>query len=291
MNHSARWRAAAALALAAALWALPAAASCTGDARKDFRACRAGCKEQFQTARDGCLNRDHTCVEGCRALRADCTDATGIEAALEACNDTLAAARRTCRQNHEDGPDRDQCIDQAQLVAFQCRDQARETAQDALLQCRKAFRACTKGCPAVPPAAAGTRQCKRDANRAFKECNVACREDFQVAKDACRNLNHDCVEACRAGRHDCLDPVLDALDAAVAACKATRDTAVQTCKDLYAEGTAERDQCIDNAQAAAFQCRDQAKEDARPGVEACRAGFEGCIEACPPASPSGAFLD
>ena len=49
--------------------------------------------------------------------------------------------------------------------------------------------------------------------------------------------------------------------------------------------------CIEQARVVAFQCRDQAREDAKPGFAACRAGFKTCVQACPPASPSGAFLN
>jgi hypothetical protein len=61
-----------------------------------------------------------------------------------------------------------------------------------------------------------------------------------------------------------------------------RDAAIATCRQLYAEGTAERDQCIDNAQVDAFRCRDQANEDARPGLQACKQQFQACVQICPP---------
>jgi hypothetical protein len=50
--------------------------------------------------------------------------------------------------------------------------------------------------------------------------------------------------------------------------------------------------CIEQAEVAAFQCRDDARNAARPGFASCRAGFKSCVQACPPPpSPSGAFLD
>src|SRR5262245_14508798 len=138
------------LAPAAALAGNP----CIGDARQQFLESQTQCREDFQTAKDGCLNRDHACVEVCRAQRGVCVEATGIEAALEACNATTRAAKVTCRdQNPPDSKELDQCIDQAQVVGFQCRDGAREAALPALEECRDAFGGCARVCP--PPDAAG----------------------------------------------------------------------------------------------------------------------------------------
>ena len=275
----------AALSLLIGASAARAADPCMVDAKVEYRDCKAGCKEDYQAAKDACLDRDHACVEVCRAERADCRDATGIDAAIDACNDALDAARQQCRDTYASGtPERDACIDQAQVVAFQCRDQAREDAKPALKECRKQFRTCASGCALnQPPNPTGKKQCKKDALAAFLACQATCREDFQIAKDGCKNRDHACAEQCRAERAECRRPVRDQFNADVAACKATRDAAVDNCKALYADGTPERDQCIDNAQVAAFQCRDQAHEDARPGLAACRQEFRTCIGACPPA--------
>ena len=259
---------------------------CVGDASGTYKDCKGGCKEDFQTAKDTCLNRDHACVEACREDRRHCRDASGIDDAIAQCDATLVAARRACRQNNPTDPDnRDKCIDQAQVVAFQCRDHAREVAKPALKQCRKDFQECAQACPpADPPSSADPKQCKADAKTAYQGCKAGCVEDFQAAKDECRNRDHVCVEGCRATRDDCLEPVLNSLVADYAACNATRDGAIQNCKDTYAAGTPERATCIDNAQVAAFQCRDQAREDARPGLDQCRADFQTCAQGCPPIS-------
>jgi hypothetical protein len=260
--------------------------SCVGDAAGGYKNCKADCKEDFQVAKDTCLNRDHACVEACREDRRHCRDATGIDDAIAQCDATLVGARRTCRQNNPtDAGQRDHCIDQAQDVAFQCRDAAREAAKSGLKQCRKDFQACAQACPpANPPSSADPKQCKSDAQEAYQACKGGCVEAFQTAKDECRNRDHVCVEGCRADRDVCLGPKLDALVAAYAACNATRDGDVQNCKNLYGAGTPERDTCIDNAQLAAFQCRDQAREDARPGLDQCRADFQACAQGCPPIS-------
>ena len=236
-----------------------AAGPCIDDAKRQFKDCKATCKEDFQVAKDACLNRDHDCVEVCRARRAECRDAHPAAT-----------------------PARDQCIDQVQVIGFQCRDDAREAARPALRRCRRSFRVCAYGC-ALPgtPDRAGVRQGKIDALATYVTCQTECVEDRQVAKDACLNRDHVCVERCRADRENCRQPILTELASDVAACNGTRDAAIQNCKDLFAEGTPDRDQCCDNAQVEAFQCRDQAREDAAPGLRTCRANFRTCVEGCP----------
>ncbi len=76
--------------------------------------------------------------------------------------------------------------------------------------------------------------------------------------------------------------MLAALAADIAACNATRETAIQNCRDLYPNDPVALDQCIDNAQVEAFQCRDTAREARRPDIENCRALFRACAQACPP---------
>jgi hypothetical protein len=258
---------------------------CTRVAKEAKKECKAECKEDFQIAKDACLNRDHACVEVCRAERANCRDASGRDAAIAVCDAALADAKQICRDTYLAGtPERDQCIDQAQVVAFQCRDQAREDTKGALRECRRSFKACARACPpADPPSSVDPVQCKIDAKAAYAVCKDACVEDFQLAKDICRNRDHACVEVCRDARDVCRQPVIDQLASAVAICKATRDTEVQNCRDLYPEDPVALDTCIDNAQVTAFQCRDQAREDARPGFEGCRQDFRDCVLTnCPP---------
>ena len=261
-----------------------AADPCVLDAKNEAKECKATCLEDYQAAKDACLDRDHACVEACRADRYDCRQATGIDDAIAACNATLDGARAQCRADHPAGsPERDHCIDQAQVVAFQCRDSAREQAKPALKACRKTFRLCAVGCaPNQPPNPTGRKQCMIDALAAYTTCRAECKEDFQVAKDACKNRDHACVEQCRDQRAECRSTPLAQRQQAIDQCNATRDAAKDNCKSLYGEGTPERDQCIDNAQVAAFECRDQANEDARPALKQCRDQFQSCVQACPP---------
>jgi hypothetical protein len=259
---------------------------CIDDAKQTFTDCKGDCKEGYQVAKDNCINRLHSCVEGCRAGRSECVDATNLDEDLAACRDTLRAAKDQCRTDHAgDDAAIDDCIDQAQVVAFLCRKQARRDAKPEISACRAGFRACVKACPPAPTGEViDPRQCKLDAKDAYLACKADCREDFQAQKDVCLNRDHDCVEGCRANRDGCRQPVEDDLDAAIASCNTTRDSAIANCKSLYPEGD-DRDTCITNAQIAAFECRDQAREDARPRFQACRDAFQDCAEACPPAQP------
>jgi hypothetical protein len=260
------------------------AGQCVKAAAGDYKDCKAGCKETLQTAKDACINKDHDCVEACRDVRADCRDATGFDAAIKACNTDKETQIANCKQIYGPGtPERDQCIDNAQVDGFVCRLGVRKAKKPALAECRTAFKGCVHACPAGAGPQVDRKQCRSDAKQEGKACGADCREDFQVDKDACRNLDHDCVEQCRADRQGCRQPVQDGLDADIASCKATRDGAIAACN-----GDAS---CIEQARVVAFECRDQAREDAKPGFAACRATFKSCVQSCAPASPSGAFLN
>jgi hypothetical protein len=271
------------LALAVATgFATQAAAGDIGQCIKtgsvEYKECKGICKEDFQTAKDACLNKDHVCVEACREERADCRDATGFDAEIDACNDDKEIAIANCKSIYGvDTPERDQCIDNAQLAAFQCRDQAREDNKDELKACRTAFRTCHGVCPPGAGPVVDPKTCKLEAKDGYRACGAACREDFQITKDVCRNRDHACVEQCRTDRQACNAPVQTTLDAAVAVCKATKQAAITACNG--------DDACIDQAQAVAFGCRDDAREAARPGFQACRETFKTCAQACPPAAP------
>jgi hypothetical protein len=280
------------LASAAALTLLAGAARadgnpCIDDAVQQFLECRGQCKEDFQIAKDACLGRDHDCMEVCRAKREDCRQQTGIDEDLAACNAQLYAAKQNCRQDpaNPTGSDNlDHCIDQAQVVAFQCRDAARERWRPELQVCRAEFRACAKACPEVPGNNIDPVQCRIDAKAAYKQCKADCREQLQTQKDLCRNRDHDCVEVCRARRDDCRKPIEDQLNADIEACNAQLASDKQQCQNAFPNDPAGLDQCIDNAQVTAFTCRDDARERARPGFANCRQQFQSCAELCPPAS-------
>jgi hypothetical protein len=210
-------------------------------------------------------------------------DALSLDEDLAACEVTLRRAKRMCRDDNPAGSlERDGCIDREQVAAFQCRDRARERARPGLKACHAGFRACTNACQPGDGEVTDAAQCKRDAGGAYRTCRATCTEDFQFQRDACRNRDQVCVEGCRADRDSCRQPVEDQLSSDIADCNATRTLVVQGCRNTKPEGP-ERDQCIDDAQVAAFICRDQAHEDARPGFEACRELFHSCAQGCPPA--------
>lgn len=128
-------------------------------------------------------------------------------------------------------------------------------------------------------------QCVLDAKAQKQLCTSTCQDNFRFAKDLCWNVNHDCADACRADRDTCVAPIYAALQGCLDSCDATLDGAKADCRALYAEGTPERDQCIDLAQTVAFQCRDTCREQLdRIGLGLCRAAFRNCIVACPPAN-------
>ena len=261
---------------------------CQADAQQGYRECKRACKESYQLAKDTCYNLDHPCVEVCRDERNVCNQPilTECDAAIDTCNETLAGAKAVCRDSYPDGtPERDACIDQAQVVAFICRDGAREIARPGLKTCRRAFRICvsTECPPDAPVDRATARACKNDAKHIYEGCVMDCREEYQLAKDTCLDRDHACVEACREIREACRQPILEVRDLAIDACNDDRANAIETCQSLYEPGTPERDVCVDQAQVEAFRCRDRAREDARPGLKSCRDAFRTCAEACPPA--------
>src|SRR5262245_26701490 len=111
------------------------------------------CKDTMLEAKDSCLNRDHACVDVCRDTRYQCVIDTGLPAAVATCNAERDVEINNCKATFAAGSDeRDQCIDNAQVTAFMCRDDARDTRKDALVACRTGFKTCAKACgPANPP--------------------------------------------------------------------------------------------------------------------------------------------
>ena len=122
---------------------------CVRDANDAFRDCRAYCQEEMQAAKDECRNIPHECAEACRTVRDACVDDAmdELDACLAPCNTDLLTNKELCRRL-TDLAARDHCIDGAQIAAFVCRDECRESARVAvaLKQCGKAFRICLKGC-------------------------------------------------------------------------------------------------------------------------------------------------
>jgi hypothetical protein len=117
---------------------------CRQQAAADYKTCGATCREEFQFAKDTCRNRDHDCVEGCRAARDTCdqpVQAT-LDQALAQCKADKQHAIDLCNGDP-------MCIEGAQVVAFQCRDDAHEAARPGFAACQQDFEACARACP--PP--------------------------------------------------------------------------------------------------------------------------------------------
>jgi hypothetical protein len=155
-----RWSGVGAAVLCCALlWASGARASnsetkgqCLADARSDARTCVQVCRDDFRAAKDSCRDVDHDCAEAARAQRELCVG--DVLAALGACVESECAPFTTqigeCRATYPLGdPQRDACIDNAQLLRFQCRDACRESVQlfVGLKACRVEFRAAILACP------------------------------------------------------------------------------------------------------------------------------------------------
>ena len=118
---------------------------CKSEAKSAFQDCISECREVFQQAKDSCRNIDHVCAEDCRALYDACIvePLSDLAECKLPCNTSLVSAATICRTEFSRGThERDMCIDQAQIVAFACKDNCREQFQPALTLCRKAFKEC-----------------------------------------------------------------------------------------------------------------------------------------------------
>ncbi len=125
---------------------------CVIDANAEYKECRQYCLENMQVDKDSCRNIDHACAEACRAGFDTCigNPFNVLDACKAACMLELDDTRKQCRENFAAGTwALDTCIDRAQIDAFVCRDDCRESIHIAgvLKQCHKAERACMKACP------------------------------------------------------------------------------------------------------------------------------------------------
>jgi hypothetical protein len=134
---------------------------CVQDAKVQRGQCRTECDENFVIARDLCRNIDPECAAGCRSDQETCRApiVTALETCVDGCRDRLNAERAACPRR---GRGRDFCLDRAQVRAFLCRDDCRESLQvrAGLKACRDAFNGCMAGCglppePAPPVPTAG----------------------------------------------------------------------------------------------------------------------------------------
>ena len=129
----------------------PTVGQCVADARAEAKTCTELCRDEFRAAKDTCRSVDHDCAEAARGERAACVG--DVLAALAACVVEecagFAAQIEQCRATYPLGdPQRDACIDNAQLLRFQCRDACRESValHSGLRACRVEFRAAIRVC-------------------------------------------------------------------------------------------------------------------------------------------------
>lgn len=134
-----------------AAWGFTKNPQCVLDAKAEKQLCTSTCQDNFRADKDLCWNVNHDCADVCRAERDTCVAPiyTALQTCLDGCNATLDTAKATCRALYADGdPQRDVCIDQAQGVAFNCRDTCREQLdRDGIKLCRQAFHECIFACP------------------------------------------------------------------------------------------------------------------------------------------------
>lgn len=258
--------------------------ACLEAARGDYRECRQAANAALLLERQLCLGRDPACVRACAAREQDCGDATGIGPAIEACLGQERAAVSACRTRFPltESKKIEQCIDNARIAGFQCRNRARTGTAPELRRCRADFDACADGCgPGEPPR--GSRLCERDARLARSAAVAACNQTANADKSACANKDATCVESCHDARDACNEPARAALASAIVACDAERRAAAASCEAANPGGGAVLDQCLENADTAAFLCRQAASRAQEPAFAACVQQYVGCVRACPAA--------
>ena len=255
---------------------------CLEAARLSYRECRRDAAETHVTSRALCRGRDVACVQACLVGEVNCVAATGLGAALRTCLDDGAAAIKKCVTRFTtQAKKRAQCIDKAQLSAFQCRNGARRSRRRDLVACTAEYRQCAVPCgPNQPPR--GSRLCLVQALQTKNQAVATCNQVADADKIACTGKEATCVQTCRDARTTCATPLEDAIDAAEESCEATRRAAVATCQATNPPG-AGRDACIQTADSDAFVCRDDAREAQAPGLAQCTKTYVGCVHACPPA--------
>jgi hypothetical protein len=125
---------------------------CMQDAKDIRTECKASCDEDFVISRDLCRNIDPECAATCRGAHGECRDAifAALDQCVDGCRVQLNIDRAACPKR---GRSRDFCLDRAQVRAFVCRDDCRETlnVRPGLVSCRDDFRSCMTGCVVTVP--------------------------------------------------------------------------------------------------------------------------------------------
>jgi hypothetical protein len=127
---------------------------CVADARATQKTCSQVCRDDFLSAVDTCRGQNHDCAQAARDAREACV--SDVLHTLGQCVDDTCGVFKTlidqCRTDFAAGsPERDACVDGAQVQNFQCRDQCRETVKlfQSLKTCRDEFKTDIHAC--TPP--------------------------------------------------------------------------------------------------------------------------------------------
>jgi hypothetical protein len=254
---------------------------CLTASRSARQDCVSSASGAFQSDLEGCLELDRTCLDACRAERQDCRTATGLGEARAACQQAQAADKAECTARFRVGSRKwARCIYRARTRMFRCRLDASREARRALRECRRSFVACSEACaPGVPPD--GVAVCRQEAKAERQAAVDQCQDDFVLSASACIDKDATCVDGCDDARDASNAPTQADFQAAYAQCTSTRNAAVAACQAEFPDDQAALEQCIEDAQAAAFTCRDAALEAAQPGLAACSMTWGECIQACP----------
>ena len=147
--------------------------------------------------------------------------------------------------------------------------------------------------------------CRQQAKADYKSCKTDCRSDFTDARAACLGVSPGCFAACLDGRKECIDTAEQPLTDCLALCQPPLDAAKAACRTQCGCGGSSNPcgfnpcfiGCVNPAEDVAFLCRNACRDAfrlntaAQAAIAACKTGFRSCVDACPPASVSPAFID
>jgi hypothetical protein len=144
-------------------------ATCTENAKAAYKDCTAQCKSDYIDARFTCRNIDPACGTACLAGRQQCFDTveqikdTGqvpgggtldnCSGGTNACAAALQQAKTDCGVPCNGDTTCQDCVDQAQVTDFLCRDACGDSFRingvviAAKASCRSSFKACAQACP------------------------------------------------------------------------------------------------------------------------------------------------
>jgi len=193
---------------------------------------------------------DKQCQQNCRMTNHLCMDGAHIALQMckqSTCGDQLQAAEDACASD-----DKSDACESARAALHACLQPCRDTFKTTVGTCKDDGQTCVAACPPEPPHVPGVPPGHPD-----KECADGCHATFET----CRMGADDTTQSCREG------------------CASLIDTAKQTC----ASDPSSSD-CTAAIQAAR-DCLDPCKDARKTAELQCLQDAQGCIAACPTASP------